>query len=447
MDKHHTLILTLQAARPGGVPTVVDWWYRYLTSWGHLATVLYAAFDEDQIGFWERVRRTLTRWKLHNRPEHPNPTIANPAPPVPLWLFYWVPQWIFGSILARFDSIVFAGGPVHAALPAALRGMPYLLWMGTLYDDELEGKAAVGDAWATGILKSPFYRFLAWQEAYVIRRAARILPQSPFTMRRIGEKFPEVRERMELAMVPVNMARFTAAANHNSQRYLLNVSRINDPRKNIPLLLEAFCHVIQHDPEISLVLAGDEPDSSLLALCDQLGIRDHVIFEGKADAERLVALYQGAELMVISSAQEGLGIVMLEALSCGTPVIATDCGGPEGIVIDGITGQIVPNYDANKLAEAVISALSQPEKLAAMRITARQFADQHWSEQVVGQTLKHHYDEVFNAPETESKVHPVVAASIIIWSVVVVASYIQHQAVLHWDAIQTQIINPLFNLQ
>ena len=78
------------------------------------------------------------------------------------------------------------------------------------------------------------------------------------------------------------------------------------------------------------------------------------------DVDRLVELYQGAELFVLASAQEGLGIVMLTAISCGVPVIATDCGGPEGIVVEGITGQIVPNYDEGKLAEAITGLLSQP---------------------------------------------------------------------------------------
>jgi glycosyltransferase involved in cell wall biosynthesis len=450
-NKHHTVILTLQAARPGGVPTVVDWWYRYLTAWGHQATVLYAAFDEDQIGFWERVRRTLKRWRVHERPEHPNPTIANPAPPVPLWLFYFVPQWILGSLLNRFDAIVFAGGPVHAALPAALRGMPYILWMGTLYDDELEGKAAVGDEWAAGILKSPFWRFLAWQEAFVIRRAARILPQSPFTMRRIAEKFPEVQGRMELAIVPVDMTIFTPL-NEDQRKgeypYLLNVSRINDPRKNIPLLLEAFRLLLNQQPDLRLVLVGDDPEPPLIALCDQLDLRERVIFEGKVDTERLLALYQRAELFILSSAQEGLGIVMLTALSCGVPVIATDCGGPEGIVVKGVTGLIVPNYDAGALAAAILEFLNDPQKLAKTRETARAFALQNWSEAVVGATLRAHYEDVFHAADivtTEKPTPKLAAAAAILWSIVVVVAYMQHQAALHWDAIQAQILNPLFN--
>lgn len=123
-DRHnHTCILTMQADRPGGIPTVIDWWYTFLTGWGHRATALYAPYEPHLVDytFWQRLALTVRTWRVHPRPDHPIPTLANAPPPVPIWLFYFMPQWIAGPLLKRFDQIVVATGSPHAALPLALR--------------------------------------------------------------------------------------------------------------------------------------------------------------------------------------------------------------------------------------------------------------------------------------------------------------------------------------
>ncbi|MGB4676773.1 MAG: hypothetical protein WBH90_08600, partial [Aggregatilineales bacterium] len=122
------------AERPGGVPTVVDWWFTFLNRWGHRATALYAAFEGDGIGRWERLRQTIRTWRVHRRKDHPHPTLANAPLPAPLWLFYFMPQWIFGNLFDQFDQVVVAGGPCLHALPLALRRERYILWLGTIYE-------------------------------------------------------------------------------------------------------------------------------------------------------------------------------------------------------------------------------------------------------------------------------------------------------------------------
>ncbi len=460
-DRPHTCILTLQADRPGGVPTVVDWWHALLDNWGHRATTVYAAFEPEDIPRGQRLRGIARTWRLHERPEHPNPTLASAAPPFPLWLFYAVPQWIFGSALDRFDQIVVAGGPCLHALPLALRGDPYVVWMGTLYEDELRGKVLIGDQWAERVLNSPFWPVLAWQERFVLRRAARILPQSPYTLRRIKETMPEVARRVELAMVPVDTSLFrplSSAARKGSPRTILNVSRINDPRKNIPLLLKAFARVRRRHPDIRLVLAGDDPGPALLAQADQLGVRDAIEFRGKVPFDELVDLYQRADVFAITSTQEGLGIVMVEAMACGTPVVATDCGGPEGIVIDGKTGRLVPNNDAKAFAAALSDLLDDPARLAVMREQCAAFIRERASRPVVERTLYRAFAQTF--PDSRAAEQHLFDTSepappppyrrprwrewlALAWVVLVTAAYVQHQAVLNWPSIEARIVGPL----
>lgn len=470
---HHTCILTIQADRPGGVPTVIDWWCAFLSGWGHQATVLYAAYEEDDIAYWERLVRTARNWRVHPRPEHPNPTLANASPPVPLWLLYFVPQWILGPLLDRFDQIVVAGGPCLSALPLALRGRPFVLWIGTLYEDELLGKALVGDTWAVRVLRSLCWPFLAWQERFVLQRASRILPQSPYTARRILEVVPEVADKVDLVMVPVDTETFRPLPTEEralGERYILSVCRVNDPRKNIPMLLDAFAQIKVRYPDLKLVLAGDLPQQILLDRCQQLGIGESVEFRGKVVGEELVKLYQRAELFVISSTQEGLGIVMLEAMACGAPVVATDCGGPEGIVIDGETGRLVPNNDSETLACAVVELLDDPTRLEATRERCVAFTRERCARPVVERKLYDHFVSVF--PESEAaqrKLFPpptskglndgpigaafrpapsrlvayARAALAMLWAALVFIAYMQHQMALHWAAIRDQILMPL----
>jgi glycosyltransferase involved in cell wall biosynthesis len=400
-----TCILTIQADRPGGIPTVIDWWYAFLTGWGHQATALYAPYEPHLADYtlWQRLALTVRTWRVHPRPDHPVPTLANAPPPVPIWLVYFMPQWLFGSVLSRFDQIVVAGGPCLVGVPLALRRQPFILWMGTLYEDELRGKAVTGNGWAARTLRSPFWPFLAWQERFVLRRAARILSQSPYTQRRILEVIPEVRGRLDLVMAPIDTEVYhplPPAERHPQQRYILSVCRVNDPRKNIPMLLAAFSKVLAHLSDLKLVLAGDDPDQSLLDDCERLGITQSVEFRGKVSQENLVALYQRAELFVIASAQEGLGIVMLEAMACGLPVVATDCGGPEGIVVDGETGRLVPNNDPDTLAAAIIELLDCPDYLESMREWCVAFIHKHCTRSVVERKLYEHFVSVF--PDSEA---------------------------------------------
>lgn len=409
-SKRRTCVLTIQADRPGGVPTVIDWWHRFLTEWGHEATSLYAPFEPyvARFSLWERLVHTVRTWRTHPRPDHPRPTLANAPPPVPLWLFYFMPQWILGRVLDLYDQFVVAGGPCLMALPLALRQKSFILWIGTLYEDELRGKALTGDRWAQQVLNGRFWKLLQWQERFVLRRATRILAQSPYTARRIVEAVPEVKGRLQLVMIPIDTDTFFPLEGKERALpgpILLSVGRINDPRKNAPMLLRAFATVRKSIPDASLILAGEEPSADLRALCDSLRLQDSVIFRGTVSREELVTLYQCADVFLLASTQEGLGIVLLESMACGTPIIATDCGGPEGIVVDGVTGSIAANNDDEAFAHSVVSLLQDLPSLRAMRKNCVRFIEEHCTRDKVEEEIYHSFVEVF--PDSHAAHHAV----------------------------------------
>ena len=82
-----------------------------------------------------------------------------------------------------------------------------------------------------------------------------------------------------------------------------------------------------------------------------MGLSDRVSHVLRPSLTELVELYRGADVFALPSDEEGLGLVVLEAMACGTPVVATRCGGPEGIIEDGIDGYLVPRDNPRVMSE------------------------------------------------------------------------------------------------
>lgn len=142
--------------------------------------------------------------------------------------------------------------------------------------------------------------------------------------------------------------------------------------KNHSLLLRAFAQ-IDH-PNARLMLVGDgEGREALLSLATELGVSSRVIFAGfRPDP---TPFYKTADLFVLSSDYEGFGNVIVEALSCGTPVVSTDCpSGPAEILENGRFGQLVPVGDADALAQAINGALGEAADRDNLKRRAADFA-------------------------------------------------------------------------
>jgi len=139
------------------------------------------------------------------------------------------------------------------------------------------------------------------------------------------------------------------------------------PQKDPETLLRALARVVAHTPARLLVLGEGELRDALALLACRLGIADDVAFCG-FQANPLPWL-RYATACVVSSRYEGLGNVIIEALACGTPVIASDCPyGPSEILLGGTIGRLVPVGDPEALAEAMVVQLraqSDPAKLRA----------------------------------------------------------------------------------
>lgn len=130
-------------------------------------------------------------------------------------------------------------------------------------------------------------------------------------------------------------------------------------------------------PDAHLLIAGEGPERAALeGLAHSLGVQDRLSLLGWR--EDTGALLAACDLFVLSSRQEPLGNVVLEAFSAGVPVIATATPGPQELIADGETGLIVPVDDPDSLAHAIKDLIADPDRAAALAEAGRAaFEAQH----------------------------------------------------------------------
>src|SRR5690606_27197752 len=102
------------------------------------------------------------------------------------------------------------------------------------------------------------------------------------------------------------------------------------------------------------IVGMNRQDEELLFLISELGLEHEVILHKGISQEKLMALMQTQDILLLSSLEEGIANVVLEAMAIGLPVISTDCGGMNEVVIPGKSGLLVPKRDPKAMAQAVI---------------------------------------------------------------------------------------------
>ena len=150
--------------------------------------------------------------------------------------------------------------------------------------------------------------------------------------------------------------------NLDHQKVVLFVGRI-DPLKGLDRLIEALKHINGEQPPLLMVVGGDQHSHNqveeLQRLAGELGVGHRVVFAGAVAQEKLPLFYNAADICVIPSYYESFGMVALEALACGTPILAADIGGVKQIVRHSEIGQIASDNSALELATGLRRYLFQ----------------------------------------------------------------------------------------
>lgn len=198
-----------------------------------------------------------------------------------------------------------------------------------------------------------------------------ILASTEREKRHLIELYGALPQRIQVVPCGVDLERFRPSAQRESrarlglngaERVILYVGRF-DPIKGIDRLLAAVAQV-QRETRLRLVLVGgggeDAPeDRALHAMCSALSLEDCVTFAGRRTHDELPDYYQAADALVLPSYYESFGLVVLEAMACGTPVIATRVGVVEDIIRNGVNGWVVEENGSESLAAGLRWGLAQ----------------------------------------------------------------------------------------
>ena len=167
-----------------------------------------------------------------------------------------------------------------------------------------------------------------------------------------------------------------------------------DAMKGLDKLLEAMSY-LRNGSHLRLIVVGGDgthtPEGQkLLGLARAFGVEDSIAFVGRIDQKDLPLYYNAADVMVMPSYYESFGLVSLEALACGLPVVATPVGVMDTVIREGLNGQLVANGDATLLAKAIdrVASRSAARSAAAIRQTVQEFAWPHVATAIIGEYEK-----------------------------------------------------------
>lgn len=186
------------------------------------------------------------------------------------------------------------------------------------------------------------------------------------TSRYLNVQSDDAREEFGLPNVPI----------------LLTVTRLVE-RKGIKYLVQAMPRILRTMPKAMLVIAGDGPERcDLEGEVRRLKLNGNVVFFGKVSEDRLIRLYRTSDVFVLPAIvdsdgnTEGLGVVLLEAMSMQKPVVASRVGGIPEVVIHGQTGMLVEPGNPEELANAVTYLLRNKQTSVKMGKKGRQRVEQ-----------------------------------------------------------------------
>ncbi len=240
-----------------------------------------------------------------------------------------------------------------------------------------------------------------------------ILVNSEFTRRRLLEQGADA-SRLRVHYMGVETEKFPYRGGRPVRQdgvfRILTVCRLCG-QKGLDTSLRAVRELINMIPSVPIEyrIVGDGPDREMLEkLTEELGLKEYVVFAGPMEQSGVVEQMRQADVFLLTSVYEWLGVVLLEAQAIGLPIVATNVGGIPEAVSAGESAILVPPSNPRAAAEALAECLRHPEKREKMGLAGRKHVEEHFDIDRLNDRLEQLFLEI---SQTVKKNQPVRSAS------------------------------------
>ncbi|HEY9515396.1 MAG TPA: glycosyltransferase family 4 protein [Gemmatimonadaceae bacterium] len=378
-------VITQDIRLGGGVFTKLTAFLRFAEARGYLCDVYYPAERPSPSWQLEQLRAIPSVGQVYAIP------ISEKVP-------HFARASFFGHrcrFVTSYDAYQLISGGLVLALPFVHRAHPFVAWVAGPASPEIVAMRRT-KLHHYYLYNTVTMAALRRQEIACGLHARIVLTDSRYSEACLIDELQLPCEKLRVLTTPVDQDSFQPGTPvTRPRRYVLSVSRLARG-KGFPTLLRAFREVARYMDDVDLWIAGDGAEREALErMTRELGLEHRVVFLGDVHDQQLIDTYRGATLFVLPSHLETLSIVVLEAMACGLPVIATACGGPADHVHPGETGFLVPVEDWRTMSRQMLLVLRDPDRAERMGRAARNRAVETFSTEIIHRQLDALYAEVF----------------------------------------------------
>jgi L-malate glycosyltransferase len=325
---------------------------------------------------------------LYNIRNHPFAILT-----IPLFIlaeFFWACRILYTNRPGILHTHWLVPQGLAGALLSRITGVPHIT---TIHGSDLN------------ILKK--YTLLHPVCRFITRNSAIITVNSRYMKQQLLAVSPECERKVRVIPMGIDPAQFDAASftdmkqRHGAGHLILSVGRLID-WKGTEFLIRAMPAVLEKFPDTKLLIVGTGPErDTLLRLARELGLTDRVVLLGTVSPADLPSYYRSADVFVLPSINlggktEGLGVVLLEAMASGCPVIGSNVGGIPDIIENGKNGFLVPGEDETLLAERIVILLSNTILAEQFRQAGYETVRTRFTWEEVSRQFSESYDQVLD---------------------------------------------------
>jgi len=276
-----------------------------------------------------------------------------------------------------------------------------------VFAKKLLGKPLVTSlmGWDTYDPIHPLPKFLNPYLTYVMNNSDVIV--SP--VKRTLSYIKQVCKKVKIIPHGVDAARFNANIDGSKYRrkmrvkkdesLVLSVQRLVQ-RKGTEYLIYAIRFVIEENPKVKFAIIGDGPEKArLIELTKKLKIAKNLTFLGFVNSEELPKYYSACDIFVLHSLYEQFGIVLVEAMACGKPVVSTKVGAIPEVVDDGKTGFLVEPKNPKQLAEAILKLANDERLRNRLGKEGRRKVEQKYDWNIIAEKYMNEYKQLIESNE------------------------------------------------